>query len=175
MASILGTKILLIGSSTGCTYAIIANTIFKNFNIYKNIFFSPNVGLNFFTNILVNFLSFGFGKPILNLCTDKIKIDNKIVHPNIFLHLIGSLKAYNYIKNDFNKDYIIFIGENDEMVSRSKVDVFFDNTNNNIKHYYIFRNKSEHPILHLNNITFFLEKTLTFLNQTQRSIIKQYI
>lgn len=176
ISTILGNKIILVGSSTGCTYAIIASVIFKNFNIYKNIFFSPNLGLHFFPNIVIWFLSFGFGKPILSLCTDKIKINNVIVHPEIFIPLIGSLKAYNAIKTQFDKDYIIFIGEHDETVSNSKVDALFDQNNNNkIKYYYIFKDKTVHPILRLDNITFFLEKTVIFLNQTKATITKEYI
>lgn len=176
LLSILGEKIILVGSSTGCTYNIIASVIFKNFNIYKNVFFSPNLGLHFFQNILAWFLSFGFGKYILSLCTDKIKINNTIISPDAFVSLIGSLKVYNYLKNKFDKDYIVFIGEQDDKVSVSKVDALFDkNNNSNIKHYYVFKDKAIHPILRINNTTLFLEKTVSFLNESKKSIIKEYI
>lgn len=176
LLSILGNKIILIGSSTGCTYNIIASSIFKKFNIYKNIFFSPNLGLNFYTNIGVNLLSYGYGKSIIKLTTDKIKIDNNIITPDVFLPLIGSLKAYNSIKNNFNNDFIIFVSENDELVSNSKINNFFKNIENVKKHYYIFKNEKVHPILFLKNSNnLFIEKTLYFLNNYTEKIIKTYL
>lgn len=176
LLSILGKKIILIGSSTGCTYNIISTTLFKNFNIYKNIFFSPNLGLNFFQNILVKFLYSGYGKGIIKLSNDKIVIDNHLVSSDVFIPLIGSLKIYDSIKKNYNNDFIIFISENDELVSNKKVNDFFIMKKNLKKHYYIFKKLKIHPILFLDKTgEIFLEKIIYFLNDNSEKNIKEYL
>lgn len=177
LLSVLGQQIVLIGSSTGCTYNIISTVLFKNkFNISKNIFFSPNLGLNFYENIGIKFLYSGYGKGIIKLTTDKIKIDNYLVSPDIFLPLIGSLKLYDSIQKDFKNDFIIFISEKDELVSNGKVNTFFNDKENIKKHYYIYKDKKIHPILFLDKTgSLFLDKTIYFLDSNSEPMIKQYI
>lgn len=177
LLSILGQQIILIGSSTGCTYNIISTVLFKNkFNIFKNIFFSPNLGLNFYENIGIKFLYSGYGKSIIKLTTDKIKIDNYLVSPDLFVPLIGSLKLYDSIEKDFKNDFIIFISEKDELVSNGKVNTFFNNKKDVKKHYYIYKDRKIHPILFLDKSgSLFLEKTLYFLNTNSEPIIKEYV
>ncbi|QKE44612.1 hypothetical protein Yalta_165 [Yalta virus] len=175
LSSLLGNNIILIGTSTGCTYSIIASTTFTNFNIIKTIFFSPNMGLHLMPSFVYEILSSGFGKHILNLASDKFKIDNYITSPQIFLSLSGALKAFQKKRNKFNKDFIIFISENDEWVSNRNVNYFFQNNNSNIKHYYILKNQTTHRILKLGQNNFFINKIKTFLNTNKKESLRQYI
>lgn len=177
LLSLLGNKIILMGSSTGCTYNILVTTLFnQKFNISKNIFFSPNLGLNFLPNIGIKILGSGYGKNILKLTTDKIKIDNHIITPNVFIPLSGSLKAYESHKKKYNCDYIVFISENDELVSNTKVNEFFSFKKTIKKHYYIFKNEKIHPVLFLKNKDdVLLNKIIYFLDNTSENVIKNYL
>lgn len=164
LCSLLGNKIYLVGTSTGCTYSIIASTIFTNFNIDKTIFFSPNMGLHLFPSIMYNLLSSGFGKTIIGLASDKFKINNYIISPEIFMSLIGSLDAFQRIKHKFDKDFIIFISEHDEWVSTHKVNLFFNNNKSKIKQYFIIKNKTTHRILKIGKNSLYMDKIINFLN-----------
>lgn len=175
LCSILGNNIILVGTSTGCTYSIIAATKFTNFNITKTIFFAPNMGLHFFPSFVYEILSSGYGKGIMSLATDKFKIDNNITSPEIFTSLAGALKAFQIHKNNFTKDFIIFISENDEWVSNKHVNNFFQNNKSNIKHYYILKNQTTHRILKLGKNNFYLNKIINFLNTNQKESLRKYI
>lgn len=175
LCSILGNNIILVGTSTGCTYSILAATKFTNFNITKTIFFSPNMGLHFLPTFVYKILSSGYGKGILGLATDKFKIDNNITSPEIFISLAGALKAFDHNKNKFTKDFIIFISDNDEWVSNNNVNNFFQNNKSNIKHYYILKNQTTHRILKLGKNNFYLNKIKIFLNTNKTESLREYI
>lgn len=175
LLSILGNKIILCGSSTGCTYNIIATTIFKQFNIYKNIFFSPNVGLHYIYNNILIYLSYGYGRALINITKNKFKLDDVVTDMNIVKPLISVTKIYNNLKIIFNNDFIAFISENDPLVLNKKVDLFFDNATSSVKHYYIFKNENIHPILTFRTKDVFLNKIDIFLKQKTNSIIKEKI
>lgn len=175
LLSILGEKIILIGSSTGCTYNVISTCLF-DFNIYKNIFFSPNFGLHIIPSNIAIILSSGFGKYLVHLLSDKLVLDGTITSPDILIPLIGSMKAFQRIKHNYKTDCIIFASERDEFVSHSKTLNFFENMKANKKHLYIFRKESNHPCLTLKNFyDLYLKKIELFLKDEMNSVIKEYI
>ncbi|AKS26329.1 putative lysophospholipase [Diachasmimorpha longicaudata entomopoxvirus] len=165
IASLLGKKIILVGSSTGCTYAIWACSTFRRkFNIHSCIFFSPNIELYGIVRFLSKVLAWPLGEYFFSVFRDKILVNDCIVDHNIALQLLGILTIVRKIKKStFKIPLLMFTCTGDTIVSHKAAMDFFNQIGSKHKHVEKL-NMNVHQIINRIDLKdYFIETIMRFL------------
>jgi esterase/lipase len=176
ICSLLGDEIIIISSSTGSTYSILASVYFtKTFNIKDNIMFSPNIEPYGWVSLGTKILASGYGNFIINLTQNRIYIDNYIISSNIFKPIVSSLKSLRQIKDKFTNNFIIFTSEHDDIISNVAIQDFFKRAKSHKKYLYTLKNTRKHPISRLKQAFNVFNDKISKYFSTNNTIINELI
>lgn len=122
-------KIILISSSTGCSYAIwLTNRFGEFFNIEHSFMLSPNIEPAGIGSFLSKLCLLPCGSFFIKLLKYKIFINNDTLNTSIFYNLLGILGIVRRIKfYENNTPITIFLNKNDKVISAKKCIEYYNN------------------------------------------------